>query len=280
MMFRVITHLLFGLDAPELADPFVQAAGLAEEHWMNGLSVDGSPRSPGRLDGESFTVQKHTAEVIARSTQMIRAHEEISSDRTTAIVRTLLNSYNATATALIWILLQLARHGPLLDRVHHEIDGVVGTGVPDPGNLRRLPFTRSVVMEVLRLFPPAWMLGRVAIVENRIGDTLVPARAVVSVSPYTLQRDTRFWRNPNAFVPERFTSDQPDPNTGYAYLPFGAGRRRCPAAALNVGSIQIILASMLRVARIEVTNHKPIKPRGLVALRSDPPVLARFLART
>jgi cytochrome P450 len=280
MMFTSIAHLLFGLDAKELADPFVQAASFAEEYWVNGDAIDGSPGTLGRQQDNSFAVQNHTAETIARGTRMIGAHEQISPDRVTAIVRTLLNSYNATATAVIWVLLQLAQHGSVLERVHHEIDRVIGTRLPDPGHMRQLPFTRSVVMEVLRLFPPAWAFGRVAIAENRIGDTLVPARATISVSPYTLQRDARFWRKPNDFLPERFTSDRPDPNSGYAYLPFGGGQRRCPAAALNVGFVQMIVTSILRLARIEVTNHQPIKPRGLVALRTDPPVLARFLART
>jgi hypothetical protein len=279
MMFTSITHLLFGIDASELADPFVEAASLAEEYGMTDCSSVGSPDCLGRRYGDTSAVQIHTAEAIARRTRMIHAHERISSDRAAAIVRTLLNSYNATATALIWLLLQLAQHEDVLEGVHHEIDGVIGTCRPEPGHMRQLPYTRSVVMEALRLFPPAWAFGRVAKAEHRVGDTLVPAGAVMSVSPYTLQRDARFWRSPSTFRPERFTSDQPEPNTGYAYLPFGGGTRRCPAAALNVGSILIIVTSILRLARIEVTNHQPIKPRGLVALRTEPPVMARLVAR-
>ena len=281
MMFTSITRLLFGVETGN-SDAFVRAVSFVEECWVNEMVSTESP-SPGPLERRyraSLAVQNRTAEAIARAAGIVLGGEKISPDRTTAIVRTLLNTYNATATALCWLMLAVATHGAVAARLYDEIDSVIGRRLPGPGDLPQLPYTRMVVMETLRLYPPAWAIGRVAVAPDRIGETMIPPAAVISISPYALQRDARFWESPNAFLPERFASGHPPVRARYAYLPFGSGRRRCPAARLNVGHLQIVLAAIVRLARIEGANQGPIRPRGLVALRPDPPVLARFTARS
>jgi cytochrome P450 len=272
LTFRSTTRLLFGVDPGALAEEFVSAIGFIEECWGNGMFREGAGGPPALAApyARAVAVQDGAADWIIRRAGLGRESEGLR----TAVIRTLLNGYNATATALAWTLHLLAAHPDEQQRLRADLRAA--SAAEDDGRAARLPALRRVVREALRLYPPAWMLGRAARRPVRLGEVEIPAGAIVSVSPYAMQRHPALWERPSEFRPDRF-AEAPGDRPRLAYLPFGAGTRRCPAGAMVPGHVEVFLAAVLRDLRVEPANAAPVRPRGLVALRPDPPLRLRFL---
>lgn len=271
-MFRSATRLLFGVDPGALAEPFVAAVGFIEECWGNGMFREGAgPAALAESYARAVREQDRAADWIVRRAGLAAGRGDGEAVRT-AVIRTLLNGYNATATALAWTLHLLAAHPDEQARLRAEL---CAAGDADASAAARLPALRRVVREALRMYPPAWMLGRAALRPVRLGEVDVPADAIVSVSPYAMQRHPALWEAPSEFRPGRFAAGAAD-RPPLAALPFGAGARRCPAGAMVPGHMQAFLAGVLRACRVEPANAAPVRPRGLVALRADPPLRLRF----
>jgi cytochrome P450 len=281
MMFRNITRTLFGVDPRHLSEAFVHAVSLIEECWANHgfADVQGGDEALGRLYRQAIATQDSVAAWIAHRAAMVPEGEPVPPQLLTTIVRTLLNSYNATATALCWLIYEVSRDRRLRARLHEEVDRVVGAGRPTHADVPRLNYGRMVVMEVLRLYPPAWVIGRETIGPDRLGGTSIPAGAIVSVSAYTMQRLAFLWDRPGDFMPERFEPRRAAGRPPFAYFPFGGGARSCPAGSLAVGHLQLVLATLLSRCSIEAAGSEPVRLRGLVALRPHPGVWARFAPR-
>lgn len=271
LIFRTTAGLLFGVDPGALAAEFVAAIGFIEECWGNGMFREGAGGPPALAApyARAVAVQDGAADWIIRRAGLAAAGGDREALRT-AVIRTLLNGYNATATALAWALHLLAAHPDEQHRLRAEL-----RGAPPEGEAG-LPALRRGVRESLRLYPPAWMLGRAALRPVRLGEVEIPAGAIVSVSPYAMQRHPAFWERPSEFRPDRFAQPAPG-RPRLAYLPFGAGARRCPAGGMVPGHMQAFLAVLLRAVRVESANVVRVRPRGLVALRPDPPLRLRFL---
>jgi cytochrome P450 len=281
MMFRTITRILFGVDPRHLSKAFVHAVSLIEECWANHGFGDGpaGDDAQARLYQQAIATQDSVAAWIARSAAMVPAGAPVPPGLVTMIVRTLLNSYNATATALCWLIHEVSRDARLLARLHEEVDRVVGARRPAYADVPRLNYARMVVMEVLRLYPPAWIIGRETIGPDRLGGTSIPAGAIVSVSAYTMQRLACLWDRPGDFIPERFAPHRAAGRPPFAYFPFGGGTRRCPAGHHAIGQLQLALATLLSRCTIEAAGSEPVRLRGLVALRPHPGVWVRFAPR-
>jgi cytochrome P450 len=281
MMFRVIARTLFGVDPRPLSEAFVRAIGLIEECWANhGFSDAGAGDDPlGRRYLQAIATQDGVAAWIARRAAMVPAGAPVPPEMVAAIVRTLLNSYNATATALCWLIHVITRDDRLLARLYEEVDRVVGLRRPAHADVQRLNYARMVVMELLRLYPPAWVIGREAIAPDCLGSTGIPAGAIISVSAYTMHRLPSVWDRPNDFIPERFAAQGAAGRPPFAYFPFGGGARHCPAGSQAIGQLQLALATLLSRCRIEAAGPERVRPRGLVALRPHPGVWARFAPR-
>ena len=202
------------------------------------------------------------------------------------LVTMVIAGHETVAAALAWTLRLLAEHQPAQDRVRAELAGHPGP-VPMLGHRDRLPWTRAVVDEALRLFPPAWALSRRSHRADVIGGRPVPAGTMVIVSPWLLHRRGDSWPDPLAFRPERFlgTGTGAAAGTGTAtgrsgYLPFGQGPRLCIGREFALGEMVLVLSRLLAAYRIEVPQgwSRPaaqaqvaVHPRGgmpLVVTRS------------
>jgi cytochrome P450 len=271
--FRSTARLLFGVDPGELAAGFVAAIAYIEECWGNGMFRDGAAGPPVLAQAyvRANADQDAAADWIIRRAGLSDGGTDPGGLRTT-VLRTLLNGYNATGTTLAWTLHLLASHPDQQARLRHEL-----RAAGDDGRAARLPQLRRVVSEVLRLYPPAWMLGRTAERPVRLGDAEIPGGAIVSVSPYAMQRHPALWDRPSEFRPERFAPEEAAGRPRGSVLPFGAGARRCPAAAMVPGHLHAFLAVLLRTHAVERADDTPVRPRGLVALRADPPLRLRFV---
>jgi cytochrome P450 len=166
------------------------------------------------------------------------------------LVTMVIAGHETVAAALAWTLMLLAEHQPAQDRVRAELAGHPGP-VPMLGHRDRLPWTRAVVDEALRLFPPAWALSRRSHQPDVIGGRAVPAGTMVIVSPWVLHRRGDSWPDPLAFRPERFL----DENAGAGrsgYLPFGQGPRLCIGREFALGEMVVVLSQLLSAYRLDV----------------------------
>jgi cytochrome P450 len=137
--------------------------------------------------------------------------------------------------------------------------------------LKRLIYTRAFFDEVLRLYPPAFLIVRVAKAADRILDHAIAPGTVVSISPWVMHRHRTHWRNPELFDPTRFLPGAVPPER-FTYLPFGAGPRICVGAQFALTEGVLVLARLMQSFRIEVVGDRGMKPIGRVTTQPDRPV--------
>ncbi|WP_335936531.1 cytochrome P450 [Streptomyces sp. PTD5-9] len=159
------------------------------------------------------------------------------------LITLLLAGHETTASTLGWTLHLLERHPGVRDRVREEARRVLGDRLPGMDDLHRLTYTTQVVQEAMRLYPPVWILPRIAQADDEVGGHRVPAGADVLVCPYTLHRHPRLWEEPERFDPDRFDVQRVARRPRYAYIPFGAGPRFCVGS--NLGMMEAVFVTAL-----------------------------------
>lgn len=176
-----------------------------------------------------------------------------------------LAGHETTAVALTWTWYLLGGYPDAERALHVEIDEVLGDRPPTAADLPLLPRTERVLRESMRLYPPAWILGRTAVEDVVIGGVEVPAGATFLVSPWLMHRDPRFWDEPLAFRPERWEGRGERPR--YAYFPFGAGPRVCIGEPFAWMEGVLLLATIARRWRFRRVHAHPVALRPLITLR-------------
>jgi len=188
--------------------------------------------------------------------------------------------HETTANALSWALYLLSQDPRARERIEREVDEVLGG---DPFELRHLDalvYTRAVLDETMRLYPPAPFLSRAAIADDRIGDLEIPAQSVVTISPYVLHRHRTLWDEPDAFCPERFLPDVRQRIDRFAYLPFGAGPRVCIGSSFAVQEAVIVLATIVRAVRLDLEPGHVVRPVHRITLRPQGGLPMRLTPRS
>ena len=180
----------------------------------------------------------------------------------------LLAGHETTANALTWTLYLLSQNPAAAAALRAELERVLGDRKPAPGDYPQLVYTRRVVTEAMRLFPPAWLIGRRAIDECTIAEYVVPARALVFMSPFVMQRDGRFYDEPQRFLPERWTPAFESTLPKFAYFPFGGGARQCIGEQFAWTEAVLVLATIARRWQFALDPAQRIAPQPLVTLRS------------
>ena len=175
--------------------------------------------------------------------------------------------HETTANALSWSLYLLSQAPDMRARVEREVDQVTGERPLLADDLPRLLFTRAVVDEALRLYPPAPLITRAAITEDRIGRFKVPKGSMVAIAPWVLHRHRRLWDEPDAFDPDRFMPERRSAIDRFAYLPFGAGPRVCIGASFALQEAVTVLAAVVRAARLDLVEAHDVQPVQRVTLR-------------
>ena len=171
-----------------------------------------------------------------------------------------LAGHETTAVALSWTFALLARHPAVAEKLHAELDEVLGENVPTVEDLPRLDYTRKVLSESMRLFPPAWMIGRQAMNDIQLLGYDVPAGTVLLLPPFLVQRDERWWPEPRRFDPERWTPEEESKRPKYAYFPFGGGPRLCIGESFAWMEGELLLATIAQRWRPRLA---PGYPKGL-----------------
>jgi unspecific monooxygenase len=177
----------------------------------------------------------------------------------------ILAGHETTATALFWALYLLALDPVVQEQVAAEARAA---GPDGAGDLDRLKFTRAVIDETMRLYPPAFLIARAAAGPDEIAGFAVRKHDVVLISPWLLHRHEKLWRDPNAFVPQRFMPPAPPPDR-FAYLPFGVGARVCIGAHFALVEATLALARIIGEFRVGLVDKAPVMPVGVVTTQPD-----------
>ena len=189
-------------------------------------------------------------------------------------------SHEATALVLAWTCYLLARYPgkqeALFAELNSSLDGRTSPGVAD---LPALPYTRTVIKEALRLYPPNRSVGREALNDCEIGDYRVPAGTQLLMSQWVVHRDSRYFNSPEEFLPERWTPEFVRQLPKYAYFPFGGGPRVCIGQDFAMMEAMLVIATMLRRFELVLVEGQVVEPQPVVLLRPKNGIKVRIEVR-
>jgi cytochrome P450 len=188
-----------------------------------------------------------------------------------------LAGHETTALALTYALHLLARHPQAESTLLAELEQVLAGRAPRLEDVALLPYTRAVLDEALRLYPPAWAIGRRPLHDVVVAGIAVPRGVEIFISPWVLQRDPRFFPAPAAFRPERWLSGVPARR--FAYLPFGAGPRVCIGQHFALTEAVLLLATFVQSLRFELVGPPELELLAAATLRPRHPVLMNVRPR-
>ncbi len=181
----------------------------------------------------------------------------------------LVAGHETSSNALSWLIYLLSSRPDCVERIREEFDSVLAERPLSYSDVPKFQFTTQVILEALRLYPPFWMVDRVALADDRAGDFDVPAGSTMVVFIYGAHHSPQYWQNPESFDPERFSKANEKLHTPFAHLPFGAGPRGCIGGNYAVLQMLMILSVLLRKYDFCLVPGQTIEPRPMVILRPE-----------
>lgn len=178
-----------------------------------------------------------------------------------------LAGHETTANALTWTWYLLSQNPDAEAKFHLELQAVLGARPPSFADFPRLRYTEMVLAESMRLFPPAWALGRRSIDECTIAGYIIPPRSLVLMSQYVMHRDARYFPNPEHFDPERWSPEARDSRPQFSYFPFGGGPRRCIGEGFAWLEGVLLLATLGQQWQMRLVPNHPVALRPVITLR-------------
>lgn len=178
-----------------------------------------------------------------------------------------LAGHDTTANTLNWTWYLLAQNPEIEAKLHNEIDTVLGGNLPTLADLRRLPYAEMVIKESMRLFPPAYFFGRVAVDDVELCDYTVAKGTGIGISAYAVHRDARWWNEPERFQPERFAPENAENIRKYSYIPFGAGPRVCIGNSFAMMEAQLMLVMIAQRYQLRLSPGQVVKPDPLLTMK-------------
>lgn len=178
-----------------------------------------------------------------------------------------LAGHETTALALAHTFFLLARYPEVEQRVLAEVNEVVGDRLPTAEDAKALRYTEQVIKEAMRLYPPAWLVGREATEDVTIAGHLVPKGAQLMMSPWIVHRDPRFFKDPEAFDPDRFSKERSKGRPRFAYFPFGGGPRTCIGSHFAMMEAILMLAVIVQRFHLELLPEQTLELKPSVTLR-------------
>lgn len=277
LTLNIVSRALFGYDMDTQAEVIGEA--------VNTMIEIGKPKRP-RFQEALVVLDEIVFELIQQrrkrpsTTQndlldlLIQARYEDSGEGMSdqqirdEVMSLLIAGHETTANTLGWLWVLLAQHPEVVAQIEVELAAVLNGRSPTVTDFPQLVQCDKVIKESMRLYPSAWSISRRALADDEIGGYKIPAGAIVAVSPYTLHRHPEFWPEPEKFDPERFTPEQEATQHRYAYIPFGAGARKCIGDQFALMESIIILPMTLQRFRLQLVPDHPIEEHALVTLRA------------
>lgn len=279
LLFRITAIALFHVDpAPWGSRP--------TELLAAALPYVGRPRTHPTIRAARIVIQEIADSIVAERRENGVAVDDLLSRLISAegadadptavrdqVVTLLLAGYTTTASVVAWACYLLAKRPDIAADIRAEI-GAATHGRPlTLGDLRATPLLTAVIKETMRLYPPAWIMGRRALRRDGIGETEIPANSVVAVSPYVLHRHPSYWPAPETFEPQRFMSEKTEATRKpYSYIPFGAGPRTCIGANFALAEAPLIVGLLTQSFQMTLASDANVQPHGIFVLTPRRPI--------
>lgn len=183
------------------------------------------------------------------------------------VITLFVAGHETTANALTWASYLLSTHVAVARRLQAEVDEALQGRIPTAADLPKLPYTRMVIDETLRLYPPAWITNRRAIEDDIVCGYRIPADAMVSISPYVTHRDPSIWENPEGFDPDKFAPERAAARPHYAYFPFGGGPRQCIGKGFALMESTLVLALLTQRYELHLVPGRRVEAEAMATLR-------------
>ncbi len=266
-----VYHFLVALPAAEQLLPF-PIPGLIQFR-----------RARQRLDRQIFEMIHHRrsqGEPGELLTMMIEGQPEATDEQIRDQVTTiLLAGFETTANALSWTWYLLAQNPEVETQLHAELDAVLSGRLPTADDYPNLPYTEMVLAEAMRLYPPAWAMGRQAIAPFELGPYRLPAKTTVLMSQWVMHRSLEYFPDPLRFDPTRFSPEAKRARDKFTYFPFGGGPRQCIGEAFAWLEAVLILATLAQRWRAKLVPGQKIVPEQLITLRPKGGIRMEMVAR-
>jgi len=257
---------------------------IGESFWSLGLA-DWMPTPKRRRFDEARQVlrgavdyvigerRRHPSDHADLLSMLLAARDEDSGEGMTdeqlrvEVTTFLLAGQETTSLALTWIWYLLSQHPHPQRRLEEEIDAVLCGRPPEYTDLANLPYTRMVIDEAMRLYPPAWGFSRQALADDQLGGFELPRGWMAFVIPWVLHRLPALWEEPESFEPERFSPARSADRPKFAYLPFGAGPRQCIGNQFALIEAHLTVATLAQRYRLRLAPAARVEPWPLITLR-------------
>lgn len=300
---HIVVETLFGLDCTTRAGEVGEALEIAMRHYgkqQNSLwfFVPKQVPSPARaqfqeavakLDGiiRDMIKQRTTGEpgddllwrlIQARDDDGEAMTEEQLRDEALTMF---LAGHETTALATTYAFDALARNPRVAHRMHEELDAIPHDEALSFEHLAQLPYTKAIIQETLRLYPPAWIVSREAIEDVQLGEWTIPKGSITLVSPWVMHRDARYFAQPLEFKPERWLVEGFEKSLPrHVYMPFGGGKRICIGNHFAMMEAILVVAELARTWRFDLIDDAPLTYEAVITMRPDKPVYMRPMKRT
>jgi len=290
---NIISRTMFSTDSDQIVTIMARSAGryqaqmrpnimdfLGLPAWLAGLGrLNVADRTLGEFDKEIDRLIKQRSsnpdngpkDLLAR---LIAARDEHTGGGMNAqevrdhVITIFMAGHETTAMAMTWIWYLLSQHAAEEAKLHAELQAVLGGRAPEAEDLSKLTYTRMVIEESMRLYPPVHTIGREALADDTVAGLHVPKGSAVLIAPWVLHRHHQLWQQPGRFDPERFSPQQCAARPRFSYLPFGGGRRICIGAAFAMAEATLLLATIAQRFRLRLLPGHPVEPQGLITLRA------------
>jgi cytochrome P450 len=183
------------------------------------------------------------------------------------VITIFLAGYETTAMALSWTWYLLSLNPRVEQRLHEELAAVLAGRLPTIEDVPKLEYTTRVLAESMRLFPPAWAVGRQGVRDFKLGQYAFPAGTYVVMSQWVMHRDPRFFPDPLRFDPDRFLPEAEARRPRFSYFPFGAGSRQCIGEEFAWKEMALVLAALAQRWKLRLLPQNRIEPEALITLR-------------
>ena len=275
-----------GAQAREIGEAFLAASEYANLPVLSPWRISLDLPFTNTKYGKYVRARRHLLEIVERIIQRRRTSGETGEDVLSMLLASrdeegtslddvevrdhvltfLAAGHATTANALTWTFYLLSEHPEVRAKLLTELDDVLGGRAPTVGDLPNLPYLEMVIKESLRIFPPAWGQARRAIDSFELEGYRFPAGAFVAVTQWVTHHRADLWGDPEAFRPERFAPDTPEP-PAFAYFPFGAGPRICIGMPFALMEARLILATILQHYTLDLVPGYPVAPRALIIVQ-------------
>ena len=285
----VVLRALLGVDLGPFGDKLDQAWTIINQHigesfWSLGFTDQLPTPKYRRFQAARAVMQSAVDRVISERrrrssdspdllSMLLSARDEETGEAMTdeqlrvEVTTFLLAGQETTSLALTWTWYLLSQHASAQRRLEDEIDRVLDGRPPEYADLVNLPYTRRVIDEALRLYPPAWGFSRQALADDELGGFHLPRGWLAFVLPYVLHRLPAFWENPDTFDPDRFLPERSADRPKFVYLPFGAGPRQCIGNHFALIEAHLVVATLAQRYRLHLVPHARVEPWPLITLR-------------